>query len=212
MDIFLKGLVHRFCPKIELFFYGRFLQKSYQETSFLILQKEKNDFKQKKNGGLKKSQKMDIFQRGQSMDFVQKSKFLVWVFCTEILSEKMVFSYFGQKTNIVRIKNWSFNKGQKMNISKGVSPWILSKNRNFSFSCFSRKLCHKKSPLNILNKKQSFLDQKMEVLTRAKKWTFSKGVSPWILSKNRNFSYGCFVQKLGQKKWFLVILDRKQTL
>ena len=114
MDIFLKGLVHRFCPKIELFFYGRFLQKSYQETSFLILQKEKNDFKQKKNGGLKKSQKMDIFQRGQSMDFVQKSKFLVWVFCTEILSEKMVFSYFGQKTNIVRIKNWSFNKGQKM--------------------------------------------------------------------------------------------------
>ena len=69
-----------------------------------------------------------------------------------------------------RAKKWTF--------SKGVSPWILSKNRTFSFSCFSRKLCHKKSFLNVLNKKQSFLDQKMEVLRGAKKWTFSKGVSP----------------------------------
>ena len=27
-----------------------------------------------------------------------------------------------------------------------------------------------------------------------------KGVSPWILSKNLNFCYGCFSQKLSQKK------------
>ena len=100
-----------------------------------------------------------------------------------------------------RAKKWTF--------SKGVSPWILSKNRTFSFSCFSRKLCHKKSFLNILNKKQSFLDQKMEVLTRAKEWTVSKGVSPWILSKNRTFSYLPFSQKFYQKTTFLILWKEK---
>ena len=44
--------------------------------------------------------KMDIFQTGQSMDFVQKSKFFVWVFFynfflptffTELISGKIVF-------------------------------------------------------------------------------------------------------------------------
>ena len=46
----------------------------------------------------------------------KKSKFLVGVFFTEIMSEKMVFSYSGWKTNIVRTKNWRFDKGQKMDI------------------------------------------------------------------------------------------------
>ena len=45
---FPKGLVHGFFPKIEFSVIGVFLQKSYQKTSFLILWKEKNDFKWKK--------------------------------------------------------------------------------------------------------------------------------------------------------------------
>ena len=40
-----------------------------------------------KNWSFKKGQKMDVFQRTFSMDFVQKSKFLVWVFFTEIVRE-----------------------------------------------------------------------------------------------------------------------------
>ena len=37
------------------------------------------------------------------------------------MSEKMVFSYFGYKANIVRTKTLSFNAGQKMDIfSKGL--------------------------------------------------------------------------------------------
>ena len=46
--------------------------------------------------------------------------------------------------------------------------------------------------MDILNRKQSFQDQKIEVLTRAKKWILLKGVSPWILSKNQDFSYRYF--------------------
>ena len=52
----------------------------------------------------------------------------------------------------------------------------------------------------------------MEVLTRAKKFTFLKGVSPWILSKNGTFSYRRFSQKLCPKRSFLDILNRKTII
>ena len=64
---------------------------------------------------------------------------------------------------------------------------------------------------DILERKQSFLDEKIEVLTRAKKWTYFKGVCPWILSKFRTFSYRRFLQKSYQKRSFFDILDRKES-
>ena len=57
-----------------------------------------------------------------------------------------------------------------------------------------------------MDRKQSFLDQKIEVLTRARKWTFFKGVSPWILPKKRTFSYGRVSQKSYQKRLFFLSL------
>ena len=59
----------------------------------------------------------------------------------------------------------------------------MPKNLNFCYDCFLKKLCQKKSFSDILDRKQSFLDPKIEVFTRARKWTFFKGVSPWILLK-----------------------------
>ena len=82
-------------------------------------------------------------------------------------------SFLDQKIEVLRrAKKWTF--------FKGVSPWILSKNRNFFYRCFSVKLWQKTSFFDIYERKQLFLDQKIEVLTRAKKGTFFKGVSPWI--------------------------------
>ena len=49
----------------------------------------------------------------------------------------------------------------------------------------------------------------MEVLKRTEKWTFFKGVSPWILSKNRSFSYLPFSQKFYQKTTFLILWKEK---
>ena len=60
-------------------------------------------------------------------------------------------------------------------------------------------------------KKRTILSGKIQVLERAKKWTFSKGVSPWIFSKNRTFSYRYFSQQLWQKKSFLHIVNRKHS-
>ena len=96
----------------------------------------------------------------------------------------------------------------KWTFSKGVSPWIVLKNRTFSFSCFSQKLCHKKSLPNILNKKQSFLDQKKEVLGRAKKGQFPKGLVHGFCPKIEISRTGVLYRNC-LKKWFLVILDCK---
>ena len=72
----------------------------------------------------------------------------------------------------------------------------LVKKSNLFLSLFSQKFCQKRLVLDIINRKQSFGDQKIEFLTWAKKWTFFKGVSTWILSKNLTFSYVCLARKL----------------
>ena len=146
----------------------------------------------------------------------------------------MVFRYLWKKTIILDKKIKVLTKAKKWIFSKGVSSWILSKNRTFSYRCFSQKLCQKRSFFDIYERKESFLDQKIkvwtraknghfpkglvhgfldqkiEVLTRAKRWTFIKGVSRWILSKNRTFSYWRFSQKSHQKRSFFDIVERKE--
>ena len=48
-----------------------------------------------KNERFKEGQKMDNFQNGRSIDFVQKSKLVLFVYFTETMPEKIVFRYFG---------------------------------------------------------------------------------------------------------------------
>ena len=86
------------------------------------------------------------------------------------------------------------------------------KNRTFSYRCFLQKLCQKTPFFDILNRKRSFLDQKIEILTRTKKWTFFKGVSPWIWSKNQSFSSRRFLQKSYQKRSFLILWKEKNDV
>ena len=153
---------------------------------------------------------MDIFQEGLVHGFCPKFElFLMAVFHRNHI-RKHRFGYCGKKRMILRGKIEVFKWAKKWSISKEVSSWILSKNRNFSYRCFSLKLCQKTSFFDIYERKQLFLDQNIEVLRRAKKWTFFKGVSPWILSKNRNFFYRCFSVKLWQKTSFFDIYERKQ--
>ena len=66
--------------------------------------------------------------------------------------------------------------------------------------------------MDILNKNNQTRKQrkkKIEVLTRTKKLTCFKGVSPWILSKSRTFSYLPFSQKFYQKTTFLILWKEK---
>ena len=71
MVLFLKGLVHVCCSKIEVFLIGAFHRNSYLKTTFLILWKEKNDIKWKKFK-FKKGLKNGHFPRGLVHGFCPK--------------------------------------------------------------------------------------------------------------------------------------------
>ena len=73
---------------------------------------------------------------------------------TEIMLEKIVVRYFGQKTIIFRPKNLSFKKSQKMKFSKGGSSWILS------WSLFFREIISEKIVFGIVERKEKFLREK----------------------------------------------------
>ena len=88
----------------------------------------------------------------------------------------------------------------------------LVKKSNFFLWGFFTEIISENIVFDIVERKQSFLDQKIEVLRRAKKWTFFKGVSPWIFSKNPTFSYGRFSQKSYQKTSFLILWNEKNDL
>ena len=145
------------------FFLSAFFKEIISENMFLDLVKRKDYFKWKKLR-FYIGPKNRHFSKGLVYDFVQKSWFLLSVFFTKIMSQKIFFRYLWKKRTILSEKNKSLKKEPK----NGQFP------KDFSKGFFQR-------------------------------------IFPWILSKNRNFSYGCFVHKSCQKKWFLVILDRKQT-
>ena len=67
-------------------------------------------------------------------------------------------------------------------------------------SVFLPQLCQTGIFFSILDRKEGFLDQKSELLESAPKSLFSKGVSPWFLSKNRTLSLLCLLDKLCKKK------------
>ena len=71
------------------------------------------------------------------------------------------------------------------------------KNRAFyHVLCFlGGKSSKKRLFFGVLDKKESFLDQKKKVLKKYKKSKFSKGVSLSFLSKNRPFYRLCFLGK-----------------
>ena len=60
-------------------------------------------------------------------------------------------------------------------------------------------------------RKEYFLDHKRKVLKNCKKSTFYKGVSPWLLSKNRPFSQFFFGPKKARKKFFFIFWIEKNA-
>ena len=80
----------------------------------------------------------------------------------------------------------------------------MSKKSTFFSFFFWTKKSQKETFFDILDRKECFLDLKSEVIKNSKKWTFSKGVSAWFLSKNGPYSYKIFFSKKSRKKNFLI--------
>ena len=77
------------------------------------------------------------------------------------------------------------------------------------FPFFFSEIVRSKVVCDVLARKVSILNQKNVDLKKLKIWHFSKGVSPWFLSKIENFVPVYFFSKIVQNKVFCDLLDRK---
>ena len=64
---------------------------------------------------------------------------------------------------------------------------------------------------DFLERKNAFLGYKNKQFKKSKNWHFSKGVSPWFLSKIGHFSNIFFLGNIGQGNVFYDILERKNA-
>ena len=65
---------------------------------------------------------------------------------------------------------------------------------------------------DILERENAFLRYKNNKFKNLKNWHFSKGVNPWLWSKNGPFFNFFFLTNLGQENVFYDILERKKPL
>ena len=87
----------------------------------------------------------------------------------------LFFKISGWKRMVFRRENWSFKKCKTSTFSKGDNPWFLFKNQTFSHIFFGRKHVIKDF-FFILDRKEWFLDQTIEVVKSAKNRHFPEGI------------------------------------
>ena len=134
---FAKGLVHCFCPKINLFFSFFFCKKDQKETLFDILDK-KERFLDLKIEVVAKCKKHGHFAKGLVYGFCQKiDLFLICFFFLSKKSQKETFFDILDKNEcFLDHKRKVLKNSRKSTFCKGVSPLFLSQNGPFSHMFF----------------------------------------------------------------------------
>ena len=82
---------------------------------------------------------------------------------------------------------------------------VLVKNLKFFYLFIFGKIRDKNVFDNILERKKAFLDYKKEKVKKVENWDFSKGVSPWFLVKNLEFSHLFIFGKIREENVYLEI-------
>ena len=127
------------------------------------------------------------------MVLVQKWPFFqLFFFLANIGQENVFYDILERKNAFLGYKNKKFKKSKNWNFSKGVNPWFLSKNGNFSNFVFLGNIGQANVFYDILERKNAFLGYKNNKLKTSKNWQFSKGVDPRFWSKNDHFFHFCF--------------------
>ena len=166
IEIFSKGLVHGFWPKLAIF--PCFLFKAIQarKMCFTIFQNEETFFRLVKQE-VQKVKKLRFFQRGQSMVFGQNWLFF-YVFFNAISVRKMCFTIcYNEKTVFQALKRGS-SKSRKIEIfSKGLVHGFRPKLA--IFPCFLlRQYRPGKCVLGYSRKKKQFLGFKNHKFKKSK--------------------------------------------
>ena len=87
----------------------------------------------------------------------------------------------------------------------------MSKNGHFSNLFFLGNIGQENVFYDILERKNAFVGYKNKKFKELKNSDFSKGVNPWLWSKNGHFSNLFFLFNIGQEKVVYDILKRKNA-
>ena len=122
------------------------------------------------------------------MVLVQKWAFFQLFLFRQYTIEKCPLGYSRTKKRLSRLKKQKFKKSKNWHFSKGVNPWLWSKDGHFSNFFFLGNIDQENAFYDILERKNAFLGHKNNNFKKSKSWHFSKGVNPWFRSKNDHFS------------------------
>ena len=179
-------------PFFQLFFLGNI----GQENVFYDILERKIAFLSNKNNKLKKSKNWH---------------FSNFFFLGNIGQENVFYDILERKNACLSYKNKKFKKSNNWHFSKGVNPWVWSKNGHLSNFFFLGNIGQENVFYNILERNNAFFSCKKKKFKKSKNWHFSKGVNPWFWSKNGHFSNFFFLGNIGQESVFYDILERKNA-
>ena len=156
-----------------------------------------------------KKSKNSHFSKGVNPWFWSKNgHFSYFFFLGNIGQENVFYDILERKKDFLGYKNKQFKKSKYWHFSKGVNPWLWSKNGHFPFFFFLGNKGQENVFYDILERKNDFLGYKKKQFKKSKNWHFSKGVNPWFWSKNGHFSYFFFLGNICQENVFYDILER----
>ena len=79
-----------------------------------------------------KTRKIDIFPKGLTHGFGPKMAIFPTFFLGNIGQENVFYDILERKNAFLGCKNKKFKKSKNWHFSKGINPWFLSKNGNFT--------------------------------------------------------------------------------
>ena len=157
---FFQGVSPWFLSKNRIFYQGCLFRKLYQKRSIFYILERKEGLLDQKKWGFKQSENRK-YLKGVSPSFLSKNRIFYQQGLFRKLDQKRsFFDILERKEWLLDSKKWSFKKSKKSKFFKGVSPWFLSKNRIFDQGKFLGKLSHKALFLDVLDRKECFLDHK----------------------------------------------------
>ena len=147
------------------------------------------------------------------MVFVQRWPFFqLFFFLGKRDQEKSFYDILERKNTFLGYKNKKFKKSKNCHFSKGVNPCFLNKNVRFWNFFFYFKIGQENVFDHILDWKNAFLGSKTQKIKKSKNWRFSKGVNPWLWSKNGHFFNFFYLGNIGQEHVFYDILERNNAI
>ena len=144
------------------------------------------------------------------MALVQKWPFFKLFFLGNISQKSVFYDILEQKKAFLGYKNKKFTNSKNWHFSKGVNPWLWSKNGHFS-NFFFRQYKPKKCLLRYSRTNTAFLGYKNKKLKKFKKLTFFKRGEPMVLVQKWPFFQHIFFRQYRAVKCLLRYSRTKKT-